>query len=91
MLSKRQSLGFDSIVINYGVWETEQSQNKYVQECHAHVHLYFTLKAWNGVKKQVKDTDILLKFNVRDFSGPNYLPQGCTKLEKERLQSAGGF
>ncbi|KAF0375121.1 parep15, putative coiled-coil protein: PROVISIONAL [Gigaspora margarita] len=85
---KRQSLGFHSIAINYGVWETGQSQNKYAQECHAHVHLYFTPDAWNGVKKRISDLDILLKFNARDFSGPNYLLQDCAELEKKRLRPA---
>lgn len=42
LLSNWQSLNFHSIAINYRAWETGQSQNKYMQECHAHVHLYFT-------------------------------------------------
>ncbi|CAG8728915.1 25130_t:CDS:2, partial [Dentiscutata erythropus] len=88
LLSKRRSLDFYSIAINYGAWETGQSQNKYVQECHAHVHLYFTTNAWNEVKKKISDLDILLKFDVRDFSGPNYLLQDCAELEDKRLRPA---
>ncbi|CAI2180963.1 2622_t:CDS:2 [Funneliformis geosporum] len=36
LLNKQQTLNFHSIAINYGAWETGQSQNKYAQECHAH-------------------------------------------------------
>ncbi|CAG8790593.1 10638_t:CDS:2, partial [Dentiscutata erythropus] len=88
LLSKRQKLDFYSIAINYGLWETGQSQNKYAQECHAHIHLYFTANAWNKVKKRISDPDVLLKFNVRDFSGLNYLLQDCAELEDKKLRPA---
>jgi hypothetical protein len=88
LLSKRQSLNFHSIAINYGAWETAQSQNKYEQECHAHVHLYFTSDTWNGVKEKLTDSDILLEFNARDYPKPNYLPKDCAELEEKRLRSA---
>nr|CAG8684081.1 12874_t:CDS:2 [Entrophospora candida] len=88
LLSKQRDLGFHSIAINYGAWETGQSQKRYTQECHAHAHLYFTLNTWDELKKRIKDEDILLKFNTRDFPGPNYLLQDCDELEEKRLQQA---
>jgi hypothetical protein len=38
------------------------------------------------VKEKINDMDILLKFNARDFPGPNYLLQDCTELEEKRLR-----
>jgi hypothetical protein len=53
LLQKRELLKFHSISLNFGMWETGVSQNKYKQECHSHVHLYFTKDVWlEGVKNQ---------------------------------------
>ncbi|PKY48532.1 hypothetical protein RhiirA4_464162 [Rhizophagus irregularis] len=88
LLSRRQSLNFHSIAINYGEWETLQSQNKYAQECHAHVHLYFSSDTWKIVREKITNSDISLKFSARDYPEPNYLLIDCDELENERLRSA---
>ncbi|RGB29751.1 hypothetical protein C1646_672242 [Rhizophagus diaphanus] len=74
--------------VNYGQWETGQSQDKYAQACHAHVHLLFDRKAWEGVKGKVMNKITLSKLNARNYPGPNYLLKDCTELEQQRLQSA---
>ncbi|GES86552.1 hypothetical protein GLOIN_2v1782606 [Rhizophagus clarus] len=55
LLSKQESLNFNSIAIHYGAWETGQLQNKYAQEYHVHVHLYFIPEVWYKVKEKVKE------------------------------------
>jgi hypothetical protein len=45
------------------------------------------LGSWNKVKMKIKDGDVLLKFNTRDYSGPNYFLQDCDELENKKLRS----
>jgi len=88
LLKQQQCLTFYSIALNYGRWETQQSQDKYAQACHAHVHLYFNRETWESLKKMVNSREIIAKMNARNYPGPNYLLKDCMELEQQRLQSA---
>ena len=85
LLKQRQTLSFHSIALNYGRWELQQSQDKYAQACHAHVHLYFNRENWEYLKQMVKNLEIISKMNARNYPGSSYLLKDCTELEQKRL------
>lgn len=77
LLHQWRRLTFYLIALNYGQWEIKHFWDKYVQSCHTHVHLYFDKKAQNDVKRLVKDHELIVKMNARDYPGKNYLLENC--------------
>ncbi|RHZ71244.1 hypothetical protein Glove_261g94 [Diversispora epigaea] len=87
LLNERKSLGFNSISLNYGIWETGQARDKYAQNCHAHVNLNFDDVGWTNLKEMVPADTIKRKMlNDRDCPEPNNLLKNCLELERFRLQ-----
>lgn len=97
LLEEREKLGFNSISLNYGMWETRQarSADKYVQNCHAHVHLHFDDVGWQNFKEIVFNSssisDLSIEFLIpmlkaRDFPEQNNHLKNCLELEHSQLQ-----
>ncbi|RIA96145.1 hypothetical protein C1645_815844 [Glomus cerebriforme] len=80
LLKEREHLGFNSISLNYGMWETKQarSEDKYIQNCHGHVHLNFDDIGWEDLKTKISEDSGFTSLSVR--SEPQLMVESSTKL-----------
>ena len=98
LLKERENLRFNSISLNYGMWETKQarSEDKYIQNCHGHVHLNFDDIGWEDLKMKIEEDNNFSSLDIiryirsmlddRSFPEPNNILKNCLELERFRLQ-----
>ncbi|RIA86389.1 hypothetical protein C1645_829353, partial [Glomus cerebriforme] len=97
LLEEREDLGFNSISLNYGMWETKQtrSKDKYIQNCHGYVYLNFDDVGWENLKAKVYNDSNLTSLSIlflrsmldaRNFPEQNNCLRNCLELERFRLQ-----
>jgi len=79
------------------MWETKQarSEDKYIQNCHGHVHLNFDDIGWENLKAKIsKDPNFTslsirymrLMLDAQNFPEPNNHLKNCLELERFWLQ-----
>jgi hypothetical protein len=74
-LGKSKEWAVTRVVINFGRWETGMRVNPYLEECHAHAHLWLT-------KDFISNYEPLKK---HDYAPEDYVLKNARQLEKERL------
>lgn len=81
--------GGHEVTLNFGKWETVESKNPYIMDCHGHAHINIDLENWNEkvLSRLHHNSPQKKRANQSLRSPPNYRLLDCKELEAQRLSS----